>query len=69
MEPHLTVQVGPVLLRELLVILDGPQYPPSVQRRAVAIVHAVVNMCSIVSGQHRQRSCWRLQFNCKCLLR
>lgn len=50
--PSFDVQAIPVLLPELLTIVtNNEQYRPELQRRALVILHSIVNMLSNISGQ------------------
>ena len=49
---HADTQAIPVLLPELLMIVtNNEQYRPELQRRALVIMHSIVNMLSNLSGQ------------------
>ena len=49
---HADTQAIPVLLPELLMIVtNNEHYRPELQRRALVIMHSVINMLSNLSGQ------------------
>ncbi|KAL3142974.1 hypothetical protein ABBQ38_003256 [Trebouxia sp. C0009 RCD-2024] len=53
---HSDAQAVPVLLPELLMIVtNNEQYRPELQRRALVILHSIVNMLSNLSGQEMKQ--------------